>query len=114
MSLLCQGNIAKHARIPQELTYHRVKEPDAALELGPGLTELPKEEPSNGLLFTYAAVISLWRQEREEQKHENENSSAFWIAHEFKALQVSAGLQPQITTSFSLPPHFRLAKHKYN
>lgn len=60
--LLCQGNIAKHPKIPQELTYHRVKEPNAALELGPSFTELPKQKPSNGLLFTYAAVISLWRQ----------------------------------------------------
>lgn len=49
----------KHLKISQELTYHRVKEPNAALELGSSFTELTKEKPSDRLLFAYAAVISL-------------------------------------------------------
>jgi len=55
----CQESTEKHPRISQEVTYHRVKEPNAALELGSSFTELPKEKPSDRLLFAYAAVISL-------------------------------------------------------
>lgn len=59
LSWRLRHGVAKHCKIPQEVTYHRVEESNATLELRAGFTELPKEKPSNRLLFTYAAVISL-------------------------------------------------------
>lgn len=59
LSSLPRHRATKHREISQEGTYHRVEEPNAALELGSSFTELPKEKPSDRLLFAYAAVISL-------------------------------------------------------